>query len=278
MLRDLIIIGGGPAGLSAAMTARSRGLDTLILSNPPENSRLAKAERIDNYPGFAGVDGKTLLRAFSRSVEELGLELVYGKATAVMPLGAGFMVSVGTDIYEARSLILAAGLAPQVLFEGEAEYLGRGVSYCATCDGMLYRGRKVAVIGLAAEAEKEAQFLRDIGCEAEYFDRKRAKRFRIKGEDRVTALEADSVSYPVDGVFILRDAVRPDALLAGLALDGARIRTDEKLATSIPGVFAAGDCTGGPYQIAKAVGQGNIAALSVSEYLINIAPQAEKPE
>ena len=141
------------------------------------------------------------------------------------------------------------------------------MSYCATCDGMMYRSKHVAVIGLCNAAAEEAAFLRSIGCQVEYFDKARAKQYEIRGSQTVTELIADGVSYPVQGVFLLRDGVAPDALLPGLALEGGAIRVDGNMAASIPGVFAAGDCTGTPYQVAKAVGEGNIAALSAVKYL-----------
>ena len=267
MHTDILILGGGPAGLSAWLSCHARGLSARLITNPPEHSNLAKAERVDNYPGFAGVSGKELLGAMYAGAQSLGLEPLYGRVTALMALGDRFMASVGQQVYTARALILATGMAPPLQYPGEAEFLGRGVSYCATCDGMLYRGRRVAVIGLAADAEEEAQFLRSIGCEAEYFDRSRAKRYEILGTDRVTALKADGVEYPADGVFILRDSIKPESLLPGLETDGPHIRVDEAMRTSLPGVFAAGDCTGRPYQIARAAGQGNIAALTAADYV-----------
>lgn len=264
---DIAIVGGGPAGISAWLSAHARGLDALLLTNPPQRSRLARAARIDNYPGFDGVTGAQLLERMYDSAAALGCRPAYGRVTAVMAAGGGYMLSAGERVYEASTLILAAGLAPQNLFPGEERLLGRGVSWCATCDGMLYRGRRVAVIGLAADAEEEAQFLRSIGCEAEYFDASRAKRYEIEGGDRVTALKADGASYPVDAVFVLRDAVRPDRLVPGLETDGGHIRTGARMETNLAGVFAAGDCTGAPYQIARAVGQGCTAALAAADYL-----------
>lgn len=267
MQSQVLIIGGGPAGISAWLTCHARGLDARLITNPPQHSNLAKAERVDNYPGFARLSGKELLKAMYESAGSLGLEPVYGRVTSVLPMGSSFMASVGPDVYSAEALILATGMAPALRYPGEAEFLGRGVSYCATCDGMLYRGRKVAVIGLAADAEEEAQFLRSIGCEAEYFNKTRAKNYEILGTDRVTALKADGMEYPAEGVFILRDSIQPASLLPGLETDGAHIRTDAAMKCSIPGVFAAGDGTGRPYQIARAVGQGNTAALSAADYL-----------
>ena len=145
--------------------------------------------------------------------------------------------------------------------------MGKGVSYCATCDGMLYRGRSVAVLGLGSEAEADAAFLEQIGCKVLYFTRAQAKNIEIQGIDNVTALVNDGTTYPVDGVFILRDTVAASALLPGLTIDGGHIEVGADMETNLPGVFAAGDCTGRPYQIARAVGQGNIAALAADRYI-----------
>lgn len=264
---QVLIVGGGPAGISAWLTCHARGLDARLITNPPQHSYLARAERVDNYPGFAGVSGQELLDRMYRGAQSLGMEPVFGRVTGLMAMGRSFMASVGPEVYSAEALILAGGIPPVRSYPGETEFLGRGVSYCATCDGMLYRGRKVAVIGLAADAEEEARFLRSIGCEAEYFDKNRARNYEILGTDRVTALRADGEEFPAEGVFILRDSIKADSLLPGLAMDGAHIRVDEAMKTNLPGVFAAGDCVGRPYQIARAVGQGNTAALSAADYV-----------
>ncbi len=264
---DILIIGAGPAGISAALTARARGRSVCLISNAPETSALWRAHRIDNYPGLAGMSGAELLGAMSVGLNERDIRSVTGRVTGVMALGGQFMASVGQDVYTARSIILATGAAQTAAYPGETELLGRGVSYCATCDGMLYRGKRVAVIGLSAEAEGEADFLRSIGCEVEYFDRSRAKRYEITGVETVAALVADGVEYPVEAVFVLRDAIAAAVLVPGLSLSENHIAADRAMRTSIPGVFACGDCTGRPYQIAKAVGDGNIAALSADTFL-----------
>ena len=142
---------------------------------------------------------------------------------------------------------------------------GRGVSYCVTCDGMLYRGKKVCVVGYTAETQEEARLLRDMGCQVEVFTRR--GRYAVEGNGKVERLLAGEEAHPCDGVFILRPAIKADTLLEGLKTDGAHILVDRNMATNIPGVFAAGDCTGQPYQIPKAVGEGNIAALSADQYL-----------
>ena len=264
---DVIVIGAGPAGLSAALTLRSRGKSVLLLESPGAVSALAKAEKVDNYPGLPEIGGKALLEAMREQALSLGAEFLSEKALSVMPMGDRFYVSAGQETLEARSLILAAGAARGKTLPGEEALLGMGVSYCATCDGMLYRGKNVAVLGFSADAEEEAEFLRSIGCNLRFFSAEESKKARILGENRVEGVEIDGEIIPFDGVFVLRDTVAPQALLPGLELQGVHIAVQPDMRTSVAGVFAAGDCVGTPYQIAKAVGEGNIAALSAAKYL-----------
>ena len=229
---DLIVIGSGPAGVSAALTARHRGKSALMVTTAPEDSMLWRAEHIDNYPGFPAATGPELVTALVRHAEASGVKLMRGRALAVADLGGVFGVSVGADFVQGRAVVLACGLTRAKPFPGEAEYLGRGVSYCATCDGMLYRGRRVAVVGLSAEAPEEAGYLRSIGCEVEYFDAGRAKRYEITGAERVTALRADGEEFPVEGVFIFRSGPRAGQPAArargrGRAYSHARRHGDE---------------------------------------------------
>ena len=175
--------------------------------------------------------------------------------------------------------MLAPGVARQAKYPGEAELLGRGVSYCATCDGMLYRGKPVAVVGRSPDAPQEANYLKSLGCQVVYvspqepkgLDREipfvRAGKLEVRGTDRASALVADGAELPCEGVFILRDALAPTDLLPDLELRNGAIAVDREMATSLPGVFAAGDCTGGPLQVAKAVGEGHTAGLSAAEYV-----------
>jgi len=266
-MTDIAIIGGGPAAISAALTVRQRNRSVVVISGDPTASHLAKAEKIDNYPGMVGMNGMDMLSTMTAQAEEKGVWFMHGTATSVMPFGESFGIAVGSEFVEAGAVIIACGISMGRPYPGETEYLGRGVSYCATCDGMLYRNKKVAVIGLCADAPEEAGFLRGIGCDVEYFDRSRAKSYEIRGEQSVTQLVADGMAYDVDGVFILRSGVAPAQLMQGLELSGSAIAVDRSMATSVPGVFAAGDCTGAPYQLGKAVGEGNVAALSAVKYL-----------
>ncbi|NLV86952.1 MAG: FAD-dependent oxidoreductase, partial [Clostridiales bacterium] len=238
-----------------------------IISNSPEQSGLWKAKTLENYPGMPKVSGEKMLEVFRKQIADAQVQVVEGRALSALSMGNAFGVTVGQDYYDCRTIILATGIVQQTSFSGETEFLGRGVSYCATCDGMLYRDKKVAMIGLSEEAKAETEFLRSIGCEVEYFDKNSAKKYEIVGEQGVKALIADGVRFPVSGVFILRNTIAPSSFLAGIETDGGHITVDENMKTSIAGVYAAGDCIGRPYQIARAVGQGNTAALSACEYL-----------
>ncbi len=266
-MTDVIVVGGGPAGVSAALTAKNRGKSVIIISNSMEQSNLWKSKLIENYPGCPNVSGEDILKTFRKQIEDAGIEIINTRALNALQMGKSFSVSCGQEYYECKALILSVGITQQLVYPGEEEFLGRGVSYCATCDGMLYRGKKVAVIGLNEEAASEAEFLRSIGCEVEYFDKVRAKKYEICGNDAVTKLIADDTEYSVDGVFILRSTIAPNNFLSGLTTENGHIAAESSMETSTAGVFAAGDCTGRPYQIARAVGQGNTAALSACEYL-----------
>lgn len=278
MKYDIIVLGSGPAGLSAAVTARGRNKSVLVIGNRWQDNPLARAERVDNYLGMPGMTGMEMLEAFQRHAQEMGVEMVAGKVLSIMEW-EGFTLTVGSQLYQGSALILAPGVVRQAKFPGEETYLGRGVSYCATCDGMLYRNKPVAVVGRSKDAPHEAAYLKSIGCQVVYVAPKRpdqleedipfiqAAKLAVKGEQTVTALEADGADIPVNGVFILREAVAPGDLLPGLTLENGAIQVDRSMATSVPGVFAAGDATGAPLQVSKAVGEGLIAALSACEYL-----------
>ena len=265
---DILILGAGPAGVSAALTARARGRSAAVIGADPMVSPLARAGRIENYPGLPGLSGRELLSAMVEDLRRLDIPLIIGRATAVMAFGGRTMVSVGQDVYDAGALILAVGAQQGARpLPGEERLLGRGVSYCATCDGMLYRGKRVAVLGLGSESEADRTFLEDIGCQVLYLTGAQAKNAEIQGQDKVTAITVEGTEHPVEGVFVLRDTVAATALLPDLAMAEGHIAVGPDMATNVPGTFAAGDCTGRPYQIARAVGQGNMAALAADRYL-----------
>ena len=168
---DVLVIGGGPAGLSAAINLRARNKAVLVVTNPPEENPLWKSEKVDNYPGLPGMTGEELLNALRSHAEASGVEFLTGKVLSAVFSADSWYVSVGSDVQEARALVLAAGVARGKKFPGEEEFLGKGISYCATCDGMLYRKRAVAVLGWTDSAQHEADYLRSIGCLVTYYDR-----------------------------------------------------------------------------------------------------------
>lgn len=277
MSYDVIILGTGPAGLAAAVAAKGRNHTVLVVGNRWQDSPLARAEWVENYLGMPHRTGKGMLQEMYDHALSLGVEFIEGRVVSMMAW-EGYALTIGTEIYQGKALILAPGVVRQAKFAGEDEYLGKGVSYCATCDGMLYRQKKVVVIGKSTEAPHEANYLKGIGCDVTYVAQKRpeeleemtflkANRLSIEGEQTVTALIADGQRIPCDGIFILRAAVAPGDLLTGLAIDKAVITVDRQMHTNLDGVFAAGDCTGAPLQIAKAVGEGHIAGLSASDFL-----------
>ena len=275
---DVIVLGSGPAGLAAAVAARGRNKSVLVVGNPWEESPLARAEKVDNYLGLPGLTGRELLETFHRHARDMGAEMLTGKVISLMVWG-GFMLTVGNQVYQGKALVLAPGVVRQAKFPGEQEYLGQGVSYCATCDGMLYRGRDVVVVGRSKDAPHEANYLKSLGCQVTYTAPQRpegleegitfvkAGRIEVKGEQLVIGVTADGKKIPCSGVFILREAVASTDLLPQLVTQQGAVVVDRTMATNIPGVFAAGDCTGAPLQVAKAVGEGHIAGLSAADYL-----------
>jgi len=307
-LYDIAVIGAGPAGLSAAITARARNREVLVISNKPQNSPLAKALRVDNYPGLPQVSGLRLLEKMVEQAVDMGAAFDFRKTASILSMGEYFSIGVGDDIAECRSVILATGAQSAKPYAGEVEYLGRGVSYCATCDGMLYRKTRVCVVGLSRDATEEANFLAEIGCEVIFLAKKPPEGLAesiIVKIGSVTEIKGDGLgvtelvfkptgsgagaeagagvgvgvgagagagagvgeTIACNGVFILRPSVAPDALISGLRLNEGYIAVDAAMRTNIPGVFAAGDCTGKPLQIAKATGEGQTACFSAVAYL-----------
>ena len=272
-MKDIAIIGAGPAGYSAAITARKRDKSVIVIGQ--NTGWLSRAEHIANYPGLPDISGRDLLTAMANQAQALGAELRPGVVHQIVSMGSSFALSLGADFIEAKRVILCTGAKQPKLLPGENELLGRGVSYCGTCDGMLYRGRRVAVVAQGPEAVSEANFLAGLCSEVVYFGAKDdaldakitvsdQKPEAILGETVVSGLKAGGEALPFDGIFIFREAAALSTLLPGLEMDGAFIRVDRQMKTNLPGVFAAGDCTGLPLQVAKAVGEGCVAAISAA--------------
>lgn len=273
---DILVVGGGPAGLSAAVNAAARGKSCAVLTNDYRLNPLYKTRVVDNYLGMRGISGEEMMEKMHREAVEAGVSFKTGRVISVLPMDDYFMAAQGTDITEGRRVVLATGAVGGALLEGEQDFIGRGVSYCATCDGMLYRGRRAVVTGNAADLAEEAAFLHRIGVDVTVAARKpvaglpdgirmlTASSLAIQGERELEGLCADGQLIPCDVVFILREVMAPDTLVPGLQLDGRFVRVNREQETNIPGLYAAGDCTGRPLQIAKAVGEGLVAAQNAA--------------
>ena len=277
---DVAIVGTGPAGLSAAINLKLHEKDFIWFGSNKLSDKVEKSEKIANLPGMGFVSGKDLNNKFTEHMKELDIKPEDKMVTTITKTPDGFTMLADNEMYQAKTLILTTGVVAAKGFEGEEEMLGRGVSYCATCDGFLYKGKTIAVFCGSKRYEGEVEYLakiaekvyvsapyKDYGVEAENVEKVGPIK-RVFGEMRVTGIElADGSTVDVDGLFCLRNAVSPSTLLKGLELDGPHIVTDKKQATNIDGCFAAGDCTGRPYQLTKAMGEGNVAAHSVLDYL-----------
>ena len=282
---DCIIIGTGPAGLSAALNLKTYKKSFVWFGSKSLSDKVRKAEKITNYPGFPELTGQELFAHFEEHIQSAGLEITEKTVTNVMSAGNYYMVLADNEIYEAKTLILAMGVMTAKLLKGEDELLGRGVSYCATCDGMFYKDKEIAVLCNDPKYEHEVEYLADLAAKVTYFplfsDSQVKKEnvtiskdfpVEVNGIDRVTGLTLKSGEIlSVDGVFCLRNAIALSKLIPELEIENGHIVVDRAQKTNLPGCFAAGDCTGRPYQYTKAVGEGNVAAHSCISYLAEIA-------
>ena len=275
---DIAIIGTGPAGLSAALTAKIRDKKILLLGSADLSEKVEKAHTVQNYLGLPAVSGADMQQAFLQHIGQMDITITEKKVNTIYPMGDFFGIQMGMEMAQADTVILATGVTADKPYPGENELLGKGVSYCATCDAPLYRGRTVAVIGFGPKEEEEAAFLAEVAEKVYYFPMYkgdihanvtvvREKPEAILGEEKVQSVRTASQEYPVDGVFVLRESILPEHLLKGLQLEGNRVVVNLNMETNIPGCFACGDLAGKPYQYIKAAGQGNVAALSAVEYL-----------
>lgn len=279
-MHDCIIIGTGPAGLSAALNLKTYQKDFVWFGSKNLSDKVTKAEKITNYPGFPEISGAELFEKFDAHIKSAGLKITEKTVTNVMHTGSHFMALADNEIYEAKTVILAMGVMAAKLMENEEAFLGKGVSYCATCDGMLYKGKKIAVVCNAPKFEHEVEYLADLAAQVLYFPSFESEINRenvivskdapiaIHGEERVTSVTLRSKAMEeVDGVFCLRNAIAPATLVAGIEILNGHIVTDRHMASNLLGCYAAGDCTGRPYQYTKAVGEGNVAAHSAIAFL-----------
>jgi thioredoxin reductase (NADPH) len=300
---DVVVVGAGPAGLTAGIYCARGRRRTVVLERSMAGGQIALTELVENYPGFPdGVSGFELADKMKRQAAEFGAELrEITTVASVAPAPEGcYLVVTDQESIRARAVILAPGVeAKRSGIPGEAEFVGRGVSWCATCDGALYKGRTVAVVGGGDSAVEEGLFLTKFAEKVYLVHRRDQLRAapiaqerafanpvmefvwdsvprQIVGDQLVEALEVQNVKtqelrrLPVNGVFFYIGQLPNTAFLQGVVeLDEAGyIVTDELMHTALPGVYACGDARANPLkQIAMAVGEGALAAMQAQRYL-----------
>ncbi|MDH5510788.1 MAG: thioredoxin-disulfide reductase [Nitrospinota bacterium] len=299
MTYDCVIIGGGPGGICAGIYAIRAGMKTILVEKLGVGGQIAVSDIIENYPGFPSVSGPELMAQFEKHAQSVGLEIKFEDVTKIDVEGDLRILRTGSgnDI-QTKTVIICSGAKPKRLgFAGEEEFVGRGVSNCATCDGAFYRGKPVAVIGGGDTAVKESIYLSRLVDKVYHVhrrDRLRAEKVLIDrimsrpnieflwkhtskqvlgDESGVTGLKvADETGaekdLKLDGIFVFV-GIEPYTVFIECQKDAQGfIITNEKMETSIPGVFAAGDCRVTPLrQVATAVGDASIAATVAEEYV-----------
>ncbi|SNZ13184.1 thioredoxin-disulfide reductase [Hydrogenobacter hydrogenophilus] len=302
ILYDCIIVGGGPAGLTAGLYCARAKLNTLLLEKGTIGGQIAITDLVENYPGFPeGISGKELSLRFKAQAERFGLKVVKAEAVKLEKEGKEIFIHLRNDqLIRAKTVIIASGSNPRRLgVPGESEFLNRGVSYCATCDGALFEGSPIAVIGGGDSATQEALFLTRFGSVVYLIHRRDTLRAQkhlqekvfsnpkirfipdtvveeIKGNHAVEKLILKNTKtgqmseLAVEGVFIFIGLEPNTGFLKGFVeLDeNGYVITDERMRTNVEGVFAAGDCRkGSTGQVAVAVGEGCIAAIEAEKYI-----------
>ncbi|MBS7624044.1 MAG: FAD-dependent oxidoreductase [Candidatus Bathyarchaeia archaeon] len=299
---DVIIIGGGPAGLTAAIYASRMGLKTLVLEGNMPGGRALEAPLIENFPGFPnGISGAELIDRMLKQAEGFGAEIRFPEEVLDIDISETVKtVTTRHGKYHGYSIIIATGTQRKKLaVPGETEFLGRGVSYCAVCDAPFFKDRVVAVIGFNNEALEDALYISGFASKViivshgektaveegllrrayekqniEFID---ARVKSINGDIYVSSItvvgQIGTLEIPVNGVFIVLGNVPVTSIVkrAGIIVDERGcIRVDRNQSTNIEGVFAAGDCTCGGMQVATAVGEGAMAALQAYRYIKRI--------
>ncbi len=295
---DVLVVGAGPAGLTAAIYSARQGHSTLILHGGKIGGRALEAHRIENYPGFPeGLTGEELMKLFLDQAKRFGAEIKLETVIGLSDAGDFKIVSTRSGYHQAKTIILATGIQrKQLSVPGEMEFKGRGVSYCAICDGPFFKGKTVAVVGGGHEAVTDALHLTETAAKLYAVPGKKgysenypeievlrkhpkveivegADIAEITGEEFVTGakLSGGKVNrIGVDGVFILLEHVPTSNILVEAGIDadeGGCIIVDRAQQTNLPGVFAAGDCSCVGWQVVTAAGDGAKAALAAMKYL-----------
>lgn len=283
MVYDVIIVGNGPAGISAALYAKRGGLSVLIISK--DNSNLLKAEQIGNYYGFENpIPGKELYNKGINQAKNLGIEIVEDEVISIN-FNKDFEVIATNNTYFSKTVILATGSSrKEPNIKGIKEFEGKGVSYCAICDAFFYRNKNVAVIGNGNYAIHEIMQLkpvvnsvvmltdgeRPIENRSIPIEIEEKKIKEVRGTNKVEELEfEDNSKKKIDGLFIAIGTASSDDLARkiGALVENNKIVVNDKMQTTVPGLFACGDCTGGLLQISKAVHEGTVAGLETIKYI-----------
>ncbi len=298
---DTVIIGAGPAGLTAAIYAVRAGLKAIVLDGKTAGGLVGESPAIENYPGFTSIDGMKLADKFKKHALEYARVKEIEPVNSIRKEGSDFVIKTDRGEYRAKTIILATGSEHRHLnIPGEQEFSGRGVSYCSTCDGFFFRNKKVLVIGGGNTAVGDAIYLKGIGCDVTLVHRRDALRAEkalqdrlfeqkvpviwdselteIYGDSRVTGVKirnrktGDVSDMPVDAVFVSIGEVPNNELAKALGVrlaDDGYVIIDRFSRTNVPGVYAAGDLTGGVKQIVTAAAEGATAALSAYEDINN---------
>ena len=287
-MTDCIVIGSGLAGISASLTLKANGKECMLFGSKSLSEKISQAELIRNYAGLSQITGTAFCEALKNQLDEAEIAVKEEKVSGVYALNGKFGVATQEgNYYESLSVILACGVESVKQIEGETEFVGRGVSYCATCDGFLYKGKTIGVLCTSKRLEHEIEYLADF-AEKVYLipmykgveiSRENVRILRkmptkIEGGKRVESMLFSAppdkdipAKLPLDGVFMLRESVSPAVLVSGLQTENGHVVVDRNMQTNFVGCYAAGDCTGRPYQYAKAAGEGNVAAHSASAYI-----------
>ena len=279
---DIAIVGTGPGGLEAAITAKLRNKDIILFGTKELSPKITKAVEIRNYLGLPSISGEALAKAYTDHLEAMEIKINETRINAVYAMGDYFVLQSADQMFESKSVIISTGVVAGRPFPGEDENLGSGVSYCATCDAALYKGKEAVVIGYSKSKEEEALFLAENADKVTYVALYKdvseladnievitgnvPKEIIKEGDKMILVTNKDRLS--ADGIFILRDAVSADKLVPGLLMKDGHVAVERDMSTNIDGVFACGDAAGKPYQYIKAAGEGNVAALSAISYLI----------
>lgn len=280
-LYDVAIVGGGIAGFEAALTLKTFKREFLWLGSKKFGDKLALAESVNNFLSFSG-SGSELRALLEQQSQREEIPFTPARVDGIYAMGEKFLLTCGKETFAARSVILATGVETKGRLKGEQEFLGRGVSYCAVCDGALYRGKKIAAVLSRAEFAAEAEYLASMAREVIAFCLYPDPKFEaqnisicpdrplsIEGRERVEGIRTERGDVAVDAVFFLKNAAPPAALVGGLETQDGHVKVLRDLSTNLSGLFAAGDVTGRPYQYIKAAGEGLCAAFSANEYLLS---------